>query len=192
MSQFNTNVATLRANPEKAILAKKIASFFREKQANPDYRSLLSKGGMSDVTKDVLKHVAGAALVGGGGYLAGKALDRWDESGDRLQAERKQLGELSGAQRFRREGLQKLVPLHTEIEQSLANDPHFAKINNPDLVRSTYSTMRRFAPYLAADPAIARSFVNMHVLSNEPPSYATMKTLADAEQSVNKAGVMEV
>jgi hypothetical protein len=191
MTAFDTTVAALAEQPEKVTLARKIAHFFREKHANPDMRPPI-KMGLSDVTKDILKNVAGAALIGGGGYLAGKALDRWDESGSRLDAERKQLGELSGQQRFRNEGLQKLVPLHTQVEQGLHADPQFAKLNNPELVKSTYNTMRRFAPYLAADPTIARSFVEMHVLSNQPPSYATMKTLADAEQSVNKAGVMEI
>jgi len=181
MSSFKDTVTKLAQKESTGPLAVQVLQFFKTASIP------------TTVKHDILKSVIAAGAVGAGGYLANKVLDRvGGESQSRLEGERKEYGQLAGEHKFRLHSVARLKPLHAEIMHSLERDPDFVKAPT-GLVRDTYSTMRRFAPYLAADPSVARSFVKEHViLHGATPSYATLKTLADAEQSVNKAGVMEI
>lgn len=175
MNAFQKTMAELAKKPKTARLASSVLKSFKT----------------ASMGEDIAKHLIGGAALGTGGYLASRALDRFGTSPDRLSSERKEYGKLVGEHRFHQSSVAKLKPIHNEILNSLEKDPEFAQAP-AGTVSATYGTMRRFAPYLAADPNVARSFVRTHAIHGELPSYATLKTLADAEQSVSRAGVMEI
>lgn len=184
MSRFEETVAKIAASPVKRALFKEVPSVLLKNAGVLD--SLLRQEYKGPLGQALTGLTTGAAL-GGGTYLTGKLLDRWDESGSRLDAERRQLGQLSGEQRFRGEALKKLMPMHGQTFEALQADPIIAKAD-PQLISSSFETMKRFAPYLATDPNAARSFLRETAMYGTGPSYASLKNLADAEQSVNRAG----
>jgi hypothetical protein len=146
-----------------------------------------STTGMQDVYRNIAGNVGAGALMAGGGYLAGKAVDRVGEPDEQIRAKQQSLGRLMAEQDFRNTSLQKLNPLHEQVFTELGADPIIAKAD-PQLIQSAYSTMKRIAPHLSADPNAARSFLREHAIYGTGPSYASLKTLADAEQAVSRAG----
>lgn len=186
MSRFDETVAKIAASPVKRALFKQVpAGLFK----NAGVAGAAAKGPWDSVLPDVVKNIAGAGAIGAGAWGAGKLLDRFDQTSDRLEAERKQMGQLSGEQKFRANSLKGLTPMHEQVFSALGQDPILAKAD-PELVNSSYQTMKRFAPNLAADPNATRAFLRESALYGAGPSYATLKTLADAEQSVSRAGGM--
>jgi hypothetical protein len=193
MSRFDETVAKIAASPTKRAAFKLIP------------RALLKQAGMlgaaadaaedavtspwANVLPDIAKNVGSGAALGAGAWGVGKGLDHFDQTSDRLEAERKQIGQLSGEQKFRADSLKGLAPMHDEVFAGMGQDAILAKAD-PELVNSSYQTMKRFAPHLAADPNATRAFLRESALYGAGPSYATLKTLADAEQSVSRAGGM--
>lgn len=181
MTRFEETVAKIAASPVKRALVRHAPTH------------LFKQAAFKDVLRDAGTNALGALLSGGavgaGAWGAGKLLDHFDQSSDRLEAERKQIGQLAGEQKFRSQALHGLAPLHNRVFTSMGEDATLAKAD-PELINSSYQTMKRFAPHLAADPNAARSFLREAVLYGTGPSYATLKTLADAEQSVSRAGAM--
>jgi hypothetical protein len=99
------------------------------------------------------------------------------------------MGQLSGEQKFRTNALKGLSPMHDQVFSSLGEDPILAKAD-PAIMQASYNTMKRFAPHLASDPSVARSFLRLSALHGATPDYGTIKTLTDAEQSAARAGGM--
>ena len=216
MTRFDETVAKIAASPAKRALLKHVPSRLFKQAGIGDIPGAVGRGigrgiggaarGAYDAAKGARKWLTDPAsgksplgsglsglvsggLVGAGAWGTGKLLDNIDQSSDRMEAERKQMGQLSGEQKFRTNALQGLSPLHDQVFSTLGQDQILAKAD-PELVHSTYQTMKRFAPHLAADPNAARSFLRESALYGTGPSYAALKTLADAEQSVSRAGAM--
>lgn len=212
MTRFEETVAKIAASPVKRALLKHVPAQLFKRAGLADIPAAVGRGlGAAvrapytaakhvgdflvspDASKSPLGSAAGALLsgsaVGAGAWGTGKLLDRFDQSSDRLEAERKQMGQLTGEQKFRAQALRGLKPLHASVFASMGQDPVLSKAD-PALISSTYQTMKRFGPTIAADPNAARSFLLQAAAMGKGPDYATLKTLADAEQSVSRAGVM--
>jgi hypothetical protein len=106
---------------------------------------------------------------------------------DNRKARQTVRGKLMTEQDLRQQALAELTPLHEATYQQVIADPLLAKAD-PSLIASSYETMKRFAPTLSTDPNAARSFLQEVALYGKGPSYATLKTLADTEAAVTKAG----
>jgi hypothetical protein len=189
MSRFDETVAKIAASPTKRAAFKLIPRTLFKQASALGAAANAAPSPWSNILPDVAKNVASAGALGAGAWGVGKALDSFDQTSDRLEAERKQMGQLSGEQKFRTNALKGLAPMHDQVFSSLGEDPILAKAD-PELVNSSYQTMKRFAPHLAADPNATRAFLRESALYGAGPSYATLKTLADAEQSVSRAGGM--
>lgn len=190
MSRFDETVAKIAASPTKRAAFKLIPStLFKQAGTLAGAAAKLPPNPWLGVMPDIVKNVASAGALGAGAWGVGKALDHFDQTSDRLEAERKQMGQLSGEQKFRTNALKGLAPMHEQVFGSLGEDPILAKAD-PALMQTSYNTMKRFAPHLASDPSIARSFLRLSALHGATPDYGTIKTLTDAEQSASRAGGM--
>ena len=205
MTRFEETVAKIAASPAKHAAFKRIP------------RTLFKHAGFMDQVKNVGQNLGqgvknfgknlgegldaiappgsirqqglAAGVLGAGAWGAGKALDQFDQSSDRLDAERKQMGQLTGEHKFRMTELDKLSPMHRKVFQSISQSPDFAQVP-PEKLQSHYETMRRFAPILASDPNAVHSFLleTSTYGGGKGPNYATLKNLADTEQSIARAG----
>lgn len=193
MSQFQETVTKLAASPAKRALLPVLPFLLQKEGGLMDYLFGAGKDitGGQEIARKVVGGLGQAAAIGGGSYLVGKGLDRIGGSNERLSAERSQIGKLTGEQNYRQGILQKLHPLHKQVFTEIQADPIIAKAD-PQLINSSYDTMKRFAPHLATDPNAVRSFLRENAMFGTGPSYATLKNLADAEQAVGKAGGLGV
>jgi hypothetical protein len=132
------------------------------------------------------KMLEGAGMATGVGVagLAGNALLG---SVDTRESRDKELGKFEAQQEIKSKQLLALEPQHNAAFTAAKTDDVIAKAET-SLVHSSYATMKRFAPNLAADPNAVRSFLREAVIYGNGPSYATLKNLADAEKSVVGAG----
>jgi len=75
------------------------------------------------------------------------------------------------------------------VEQVVKQDPVIATAEreSPGQAVQAYQTMRRFAPTLSTDPNVVTSFLRNSALSGGPMDFQTVKGLADAETSIQKA-----
>ena len=205
MSRFNETVAKLASHRVKLAIVMQLL------QAQQAGKKVKEKLPVSKKEAGVFEHVFGAAgehpsghqaiartiaggvgtaaLTGGGAYLIGKHLDKSHSASETLTSERQQLGKLRGEQHYRENLTKKLAPIHTKVFEAIKKDPVIAKADHA-LIHSSYETMKRFAPHLAADENATRSFLRENAIYGTGPSYASLKVLADAEQSVGKASGM--
>lgn len=127
---------------------------------------------------------AGMAVGAGAAGMAGNALLG---SVDTRESRDKELGKFEAQQEIKGKQLLALEPQHNAAFTAAKTDDVIAKADTA-LVHSSFATMKRFAPNLAADPNAVRSFLREAVIYGNGPSYATLKNLADAEKSVVGAG----
>lgn len=129
------------------------------------------------------------AIIGGGAVLGGMAMSGMMGSSDsaaREAAEREQ-GRMQAMQQFKQQQLLRLTPMHEEAFAAAQADEVVSRAD-PAMIHSSFETMKRFAPNLAADPNATRSFLRESAVWGTGPNYATLKNLADAERSVAGAG----
>ncbi len=125
---------------------------------------------------------AGASLVNKMTMLtAGKSHTSQEE-------EHKELGRLNARASFAAGRSLLLTKQHESVLQHLMKHDELIKDAPKTLVLSSFKTMSKFAPNLAADENAARSFLRTSIESGSGPSFATLQTLADAERSVQQAG----
>jgi len=191
MSRFDETVAKIAASPVKRALFPKLAHLLHKESNFMEHlfggADVAGRTGPQDMARMIAGTVGGAAGIGGGSYLVGKALDKYDDSHGLHEAERTQMGKMQGEQAFRQNALHKFAPLHKQVFTSVMQDPVIAKAD-PELIHSSYETMKHFAPHLATDANAARSFLRENAIYGTGPSYASLKNLADAELAVGKAG----
>jgi len=149
------------------------------------FSSLAGEGAGQEIAKDTLKAVAGAAALGGTGYVGARLMSGTDDASEKNKARFTTMGKLEAEQRFRQHQLRRMNPVHDAMLSQLGEDPILQKAD-PALLQSSYETMRRFAPTLATDPNATRAFLQEAAVYGKGPSYATLKTLADTEGSVMK------
>ncbi len=75
------------------------------------------------------------------------------------------------------------------VTQVMQEDPVIATAEreNPGQALQAYKTMRRFAPTLSSDPNVVTSFLRNSALSGGPMDFQTVRGLADAETSIQRA-----
>lgn len=132
------------------------------------------------------KLLEGAGMATGAGAVGmmGHALLG---SVDTREQRDKELGKFEAQQEIKSKQRLTLEPEHNAAFTAAKTDDVIAKADT-SLVHSSFATMKRFAPNLAADPNAVRSFLREAVIYGTGPSYATLKNLADAEKSVVGAG----
>lgn len=184
MSRFDETVQKLAHSPLRHIALGAVASCVVKEAGFSDIAQKVFGGQTPTGGQQIARNLASAAITGGGAYLVGKGLDRMDSSSERLQAQRSQMGRMQGEHSYRQRAVKKLSPMHDEVYMRLQQDPTIAKAD-PELMASSYATMKRFAPYLATDPNAALSFLRENAIYGTGPSYASLKNLADTEQSVS-------
>lgn len=144
--------------------------------------------GGQDILKGVTQSALGTAVTASGALVAlGLADAIRGESAEQSTARDKELGKLTAQTHFKTTMLGRLAPSHIEVFKKVMQDPIISKADK-DLMISSYDTMKRFAPNLAADVNAARSFLREPALHGTGPNYATLKNLADAEQAIARAG----
>lgn len=141
-------------------------------------------GTLSTVPAVALPAVAGASLrsltdaftnnvtgtiTGGGGAAAEQA--------------QKEMGRFSAQQQIKQQQTVNLAPQHVTAFARASQDDVIAHAD-PELMHSSFETMKRFAPNLAADPNAVKSFLRESATWGTGPSYATLKNLADAERAI--------
>lgn len=150
--------------------------------------------GMSGVAQKGLKDkmMAGGAmgLMSGAGGLFGGALMRgMSGDSDANVAKSKEVGKMLAQQEMKQKSQMELAPLQQQAFQKAMMDPTVSRADQ-ELLQSSFETMKRFAPNLAADPNAVKSFLTEVTTWGSGPSYATLKNLADAERAVASAGGM--
>lgn len=150
--------------------------------------------GMSGVAQKGLKDkmMAGGAmgLMSGAGGLFGGALMRGiTGDSDANVSKSKEVGKMLAQQEMKQKSQAELAPLQQQAFQKAMMDPMISRAD-PELLESSFETMKRFAPNLAADPNAVKSFLTEVTTFGNGPSYATLKNLADAERAVASAGGM--
>ncbi len=75
------------------------------------------------------------------------------------------------------------------VQEVVKTDPTIssAERENPGQAYQAYRTMRRFAPALSTDPNVVTSFLRNSALSGGPMDFQTVRGLADAETSIQRA-----
>lgn len=146
------------------------------------------RGTLAGMPADALTKGTGAALTGLGGAFGAHLMSPISGGGGAAaeQAQR-ELGKFNGQQAIKQQQSAALAPQHDQAFHQAQQDEVIQQAD-PSLVASSFSTMKRFAPNLAADPNAVRSFLRESATWNSGPSYATLKNLADAERAVAGAG----
>lgn len=204
MSRFDETVTKLASSRVKTALIAQLPALLNadsKPKVNKHVQHALAKeagvfehifghgkeiSGAQTIARVIAGGVGTAAVIGGGSYGIGRALDKANASSETLTSQRQQIGKLKGEQAFRHSLNAKLAPMHVKVFTAIKKDPVIAKADHA-LIHSSYETMKRFAPHLAADENAARSFLRENAIYGTGPSYASLKNLADAEQSVGKA-----
>jgi hypothetical protein len=146
------------------------------------------RGSLAGMPADALTKGTGAALTGIGAAF-GAHLTSPISGGGGAAAEQAQreLGKFNGQQAIKQQQSVSLAPQQDAAFRQAQQDEVIQQAD-PALVASSFATMKRFAPNLAADPNAVRSFLRESATWNSGPSYATLKNLADAERAVAGAG----
>jgi hypothetical protein len=182
MTDFNEVVKKIASSPWKRSVFQQIPNMLYKHAGLGD---LLGTEGKRDIAKNVLSGVGQASILGLGGYGAARLMGDSEGNEDRIKGRQSTLGKLEAEQRYRNSQLKRLDPMHASTFESLRQDPILAKAD-PSLIEGSYSTMKNFAPHLAADPNATRAFLQESALYGKGPSYATLKTLAEAERAVQQ------
>lgn len=126
--------------------------------------------------------------IGGVGSALGGILSQ-GIMGETPSAEMKEreLGKFEAQKQIKSQQLLDLAPQHDAAFAAAHKDDVIGRAD-PALMRSSFQTMKRFAPTLASDPSAVTSFLRESAIYNNGPSYASIKNLADAEKSVVSAG----
>lgn len=146
------------------------------------------RGTLAGMPADALTKGTGAALTGLGGAFGAHLMSPISGGGGAAaeQAQR-ELGKFNGQQAIKQQQSVSLAPQQDAAFRQAQQDEVIQQAD-PALVASSFATMKRFAPNLAADPNAVRSFLRESATWNSGPSYATLKNLADAERAVAGAG----
>ena len=143
-----------------------------------------------NIPDETLKKGLSAALatagVATGGGIASALTGGDNDDAVQEQAD-KEMGRFQGLQKIKEQQRMELAPLHAQAFAVAQADDVISQAD-PALVSSSFDTMKRFAPSLAADPNAVRSFIRESATWGTGPSYATLKNLADAERAVTGAG----
>lgn len=138
--------------------------------------------------KDKMLMGGAMGLMGGAGGLFGGALMRSiSGDSDANVSKSKEVGKILAQQEMKQKSQMQLAPLQDQAFQRAMMDPTVSRAD-PELLESSFETMKRFAPNLAADQNAVRSFLTEVTTWGSGPSYATLKNLADAEKAVASAG----
>jgi hypothetical protein len=189
MSRFNETVAKIAACPTKRSLFSAIPGELFAKEAAGAAGAAAAVGGslLRDIGKGVGTAVIGGAMLGAGAFAFDKLKNSLLGNQDEERERHKELGKLTAQGTFKAQALLQLTPVHETTFKTIMSDD-VIKDADPGLMKSTYTTMKNFAPNLAADTNAARSFLREHAVYGTGPSYAALKNLADAEQAIARAG----
>lgn len=138
--------------------------------------------------KDKMFQGGAMGLMGGAGALLGKAITApFSGDGALGESKSKEMGKLLAQQEMKQQTQLALQPKQEAAFHQVLGDEMVSRAPQ-ELVASSFETMRRIAPNLAADPNAVRSFLKEVTTWGTGPSYATLKNLADAESAVARAG----
>jgi hypothetical protein len=140
--------------------------------------------------KDKMLSGGAMGMMSGAGALFGGALMRgMSGDSDANVSKSKEVGKMLAQQEMKQKSQMELAPLQQQAFQKAMMDPTVSRADQ-ELLQSSFETMKRFAPNLAADPNAVKSFLTEVTTWGTGPSYATLKNLADAERAVASAGGM--
>jgi len=146
------------------------------------------RGHLAGLPAESLHKGIGATLTGLGGAFGAHMMSPIEGgAGAAAEQAQRELGRFNGQQAIKQQQITALAPQH-DVAFHQAQQDEVIQQADPSLVASSFSTMKRFAPNLAADPNAVRSFLRESATWNSGPSYATLKNLADAERAVAGAG----
>ncbi len=146
------------------------------------------RGTLANIPAESLQKGTGAALTGLGAAFGAHLMSPIEGgAGAAAEQAQRELGRFNGQQAIKQQQITALAPQH-DVAFHQAQQDEVIQQADPSLVASSFSTMKRFAPNLAADPNAVRSFLRESATWNSGPSYATLKNLADAERAVAGAG----
>jgi len=190
MTNFDETVKKLASAPHRAALLSLVPQHFSK---NAGVASTLFGASVKDSTglNKVLQTAAGASLgaatIGLGSLVFSKLKNNILGNEDEEKAQHVELGKLQAQNQFKHQSVSVLEEQHKAVLKKVLQDEIIGKADKA-LMHSTFGTMTRFAPNLAADENAAKSFLREHAIYNMGPSYAALKNLADAEQAVARAG----
>jgi hypothetical protein len=193
MSTFEDTVARLSARPVKTARLHNAVSDLRKHAAAIDtVKNLFGAGKEVEIGgQKILQHIAqtvgAASIVGSGALLFNKIQSRFGSDPKETDARAQEMGRMHARNNFKIQQNVLLNPLHGKVYKVILKDDVISRADK-DLVASSFETMKKFAPNLAADENAARSFVLEHVIHGSRPGYATLKNLAEAEQAIANAG----
>ena len=196
MTDFAETVRKLQAQPVKAAHLHGAISDMRKHAGIAGKALKAVKTMFGDETgahggQQILKHVAqtvgATAVTGGGALIFGRFQQRFGANPKETDAKDQEMGRLHARNNFKVQQTVLLNPQYGAVYKSILADDTIGRADK-DLVSSSYETMKKFAPNLAADENAARSFVLEHVIHGSRPGYATLKNLAEAEQAVANSG----
>jgi len=159
-----------------------------EKQALPTTLTTLKLVKPEKVTQHIAEGAGLAAVIGGGTLLSKAILNRVFGNEDVAKEVNRETGKMNAKQIFKGQMLTALEPKHKLVFNTLTHEDDIISKANKKQMKSTFETMKLFAPNLAADENAARSFLREHATYDTGPNYATLKSLADAEKMILDAG----
>lgn len=78
---------------------------------------------------------------------------------------------------------------HGRIEQALVNDPEFEnQADKEQAISESYGLMRRYAPSIALDPVVSKSFVKLLVQMPDMQNLEVVQNLMEAERKYHDSG----
>lgn len=187
---FNAVIEKIASSPTKlAMLGKQAA---REDKIFDALVKVLDSGLKHDARRE-LRHMlmsSGimAATSAGGMVLKDLISEAVMGNRDEKKKQMEEKGKLQAQSLFKNDQVQRLRPIQANVFQKVVNDDEMLQDADREMLQSTFSTMRRFAPNLAADPNAVRSFLRESATYGQGPNYASLKNLADAERAVAQAG----
>lgn len=186
--RFKQTVEKIASSPTKRRLLGLAPKEFT-KEAKGWVQNLLGREGGQEVVKGITKDVGTAALTASGALLANQLYEHLVDSQDKLESQNREIGKLTANQQFKSQMVNHLKPRYNKIFNKVKSD-EVLQDADAAMLRSSYETMQRFAPNLAADENAVRSFLRESAMYGSGPSYATLKNLAEAEKAVSESGGM--
>jgi len=188
VSTFENTVQRLAANPRSRDMLRTVPAHV-VKTAAPFIDTLFGVGKETKGWQNILKDVTGGALLAGAvgaGTIGASQLEDKYLGGGEDRALNTEQGKIQARSLAYQAMLKELEPQYAQVLQQALQDEVISDAD-PELIKSSYETMRRFAPILATDLNATRSFLRETASYGTGPSYAALKNLADTEQAIQKA-----
>lgn len=188
--KFHDTVAKLASSPLKLAMLGKQGGMPGEQELVSAVGAVIGKnlkpGGTAALKRALMTTGLMAASTAGGMILKDLITDiTYGNRQSKKKKEMEEIGKLTGQREYKDSVSTALQPKQDDVYRKVITQDEILSDADPEMLKSTFSTMRRFAPSLASDPNAVRSFLRESATYGTGPNYAALKNLAEAERAVS-------